>query len=177
MHNIKKFVLSLTVIYSLILVTACPSKSDLVRAFNRSAAIGGLAETAAVTTGDFYKQGFISLEWKDDVASQLDMIVKNGKSFHKLLVALKAKYAGSLANIPKWEIADLDPIFSRDVIEPFLAILVQSGALPPEIAKKVMLAFSLLRTAIMTISGIFGSGSVSYNFYLHQREVDANAAG
>jgi hypothetical protein len=168
----KKTILCLALIYSIVMVTACPSKSGLERAFNESARIGELATVAAVTTGDFYRSGFLTLEVKDKIAAQLAKVVKSGQSFHQVLVAMKQKYGNNLNSVPKSELVDLDLLFSTEVIKPFLDILTTVGLLPPEMAKKVLLAFSLLRTAILAVSGIFGRGSVSYNFYRQHQEVN-----
>lgn len=173
---IRKIFLSLVVVYSLIMLTGCPSKKNLEGAFNASSRIGNLAEVAAVTTGDFYAQGFLTLEMKDRFAAGLAVILRNGKSVHQLLVAIKDKYNGKLNDVPKSVLADLDLIFSREVIAPFLGLLTQAGVLPDETAKQILLAFTLLKTAILTVSNIFGSGSASYEFYLHHREDYANAA-
>lgn len=173
----KKIILSLVIVYSLIMVTACPSRSGLEKAFNESARVASLAETAAVTTGEFYSSGLIPLATKDRIADALALVVKNGKSFHKVLVGLKAQYGDRLSEIPKAELANLDLLFSTQVITPFLEILSNFRVLSPEIARKLVVAFSILKTAILTVSSVFGGGSVSYQFYLNHREVNAHAAG
>ena len=171
----KKIILSLTIVYSLIMMTACPSRSGLEKAFHESARVASLAETAAVTTGEFYSSGLLNLTTKDRIADALALVVKNGKSFHKVLAGLKAQYGDNLTAIPKAELANLDLIFSTQVITPFLEILSNIGVLPPAIAQKLVVAFSILKTAILTISGVFGGGSASYQFYLDHREANSYA--
>lgn len=168
----KNLILCLTLIYSLVMVTACPSRSKLERAFNESARVASLAETAAVTTGEFYRSGLLSLDAKDRVAEALGKVVVNGKSFHRLLVGLKAQFGDRLENAPASALENLDLVFSTQVIAPFLEILTTIGVLPAAAAQKLLVAVSILKTAILTIAGVFGSRSASYQFYLNQREAD-----
>lgn len=172
----KKLILCLTLIYSLVMVTACPSRSKLERAFNESARVAQLAETAAVTTGEFYRSGLISVEAKDRIADALGRVVVNGKSFHRLLVGLKQQYGDRLENAPASALENLDLVFSTQVIAPFLEILNAVGVLPTATAQKLLVAISILKTAILTVSGVFGRGSASHQFYLKHSEVNHAAA-
>ncbi len=172
----KKTILILTLIYSLVMVTACPSRSKLEKAFNESARVAQLAETSAVTTGEFYRSGLITLEAKDRIAESLSKVVVNGKSFHRLLRGLKDQYGSRLDNAPASVLANLDLVFSTQVIAPFLEILTAIGALPAAAAQKVLVAFTILKTAILTIASVFGGGSVSHRFYTEHSEVKNYAA-
>lgn len=168
----KRFILSLLIIYSLLLVTACPSKGALEKAFNQSANIGKLASASAVTVGDLYKAGVISLETKDQIAEKLAQIVTSGTQVHGVIKALAEKYKGQVDNITADERNNLDLLFSREIVEPFLAILTSLKLLSPNTAKQILVAVALLRSAIMTVTGVFGSGSASYTT-MHAQEVTA----
>jgi hypothetical protein len=172
----RKLILCLALIYSLVMVTACPSRSKLERAFNESARVAQLAETAARTTGDLYQAGILSLEAKDRIAASLGQVVTNGKQFHQLLVGLKNQYGDRLDNAPASALQHLDLVFSTQVIAPFLEILRNVGALPAATAQNLMVVLAVLKTAIMTVAGVFGSGSASHRFYTEQLEAKAYAA-
>lgn len=172
----KKIFLSLLIIYSLLMVTACPSKGDLEKAFKQSANIGKVASASAVTVGDLYKAGVISLDTKDKIALQLGKIVENGARVHEVIKALAAKYKGQVDNISPTERNDLDLMFSREVVEPFLEIFKSLNVLPAHTAQQILVAVALLRSAIMTVSGIFGPSSASFTKF-HAQEVNySNAA-
>jgi len=169
---IKKILLAAILIYSLIFVTACPTKSNLETAFNQSARVANLAETSALTVADLYKAGVINLETKDKIASKLRLVVDNGKKFHKALSKIAEKYKGNVNNLSSADKSALDLLFNQEVIAPFAEILTELRVLPENTAKQILTAIALLKTAILTISNIFGQGSFSYKFY--SREVNAN---
>lgn len=168
----KKFLLAAIVIYSLIFVTACPTKSNLEQAFNQSARVANLAETSALTVADLYRAGVINLETKDKIAKSLRLVVDNGKRFHEVLSKIKEKYKGDVNNFSAEDKSALDLIFNQEVIAPFAEILTELRVLPENAAKQILTAIALLKTAILTVSNIFGHGSLSYKFYA--REVNAN---
>ncbi len=169
----RKIFLTLAIIYSLIIATACPSKSSLEKAFNQSAKIGNLAKTSAITVGDLYKAKVIDLETKDKIVSKLEIVVTNGTRFHNVLSALAKQYKGNVDNLTAADKSRLDLIFSSEVIAPFADILTELGVLPEATAKQILLAIALLKTALLTVSNIFGRGSYSYKFYI--REVNSYA--
>jgi hypothetical protein len=171
----KKIFLSALIIYSLLMITACPSKGALEKAFNQSASIGKIASASAITVGDLYRAGVISLDIKDQIAGKLGKIVESGARVHEVIKALAAKYKGQVNKITPSEQSDLDLMFSREVVEPFLDILTALNVLPPNTAKQILVAIALLRSAIMTVSGIFGPSSASYT-KIHALEVTYNNA-
>lgn len=169
----KKFILSLIIIYSLMLATACPSRKGLTQAFNQSAKVYQLGTSAAVTIGGLYDSGILPLAVKDRIADGLIKVAGEGRKFHAMIVALKAEYGSDISAVPKSKLAELDILFSSTVIQPLVDILSSLGVLPPGVASQVLLAISLVRTAISTISQIFGMGSASYEF--HKQEVNGYA--
>lgn len=156
--------LSLLIIFSLFL-TACPARSDLVKAFKASEQLAVNTETAALAIGDLYQGKVITFEQKESLIAKLRIIAINGKRFHAEVKALAGIYKSKL---PDEKISALDIMFNSEVITPFLEILLDAKVLSKEASQKVFLVLAVLRTAVLTISNAFGkrlSYSVSYEFY------------
>lgn len=166
MRILQTFKLQVALIFMVLFAlisTGCPTKKNLVTAFNSSARISKISETTALALLDLYNQRFISLEFKDRAAAKLALVNQGNERAYAAMMALKARYQGNLSNIPKSEISALDLLFSREVLEPFLGLLTDTGVLPPATAERVMGIFMTLRVAILAISNIFGSRSVGAN--------------
>lgn len=156
--------LSLLIVFSLVL-TACPARSDLVKAFKASEQLAVTTETAALAIGDLYQGKVISFEQKEKLISKMRIIATNGRRFHTEVSALAAIYKTKL---PDEKISALDVLFNSEVIAPFLEVLLEAGALSKEASQRVFLVLAVLRTAVLTISNAFGkrlSDSRSYQFY------------
>lgn len=164
-------VLIFAVVFALI-STGCPTKHNLITAFNSSARISKISETASLGLLDLYNQHFIGLEFKDKAAAQLDAINRGNERAYAAMLALKAKYEGNVVAIPKSELSALDVLFSAEVLQPLLGLLTDTGALPPDVAPRVLALFAILRVTILAVSTIFGWGSVSYNLGERIKEVN-----
>lgn len=158
----KNFAAIFLIVFSLI-VTACPSKSAMEKAFNASAKLSQVGTQAAIGTKDLFDAGVISFETKESIAKGLRKVQQKGAEFNTILSELKAKYG---KNPPENELAFLDIFFNREIIAPFVQILIEIGALSKEKAQQVFLIVAGLKQIIYTIANVLGQfngASASFN--------------
>src|SRR6185369_16912519 len=161
----KSFISSVLILSLAGTLAACPSASDLKRAYTASAQIAGNTETAARTIGELYTAGVISYRTKESLVAKLKIVRDNGLRFQAEINALYDLYRDKL---PAASINALDIMFNRDVIAPFVELLTEAGILSKEAGAQVLTALILLKSAILTVSNMFGklrpTGSASFEF-------------
>lgn len=157
-------------------MTACPAKSDIEKAYNISENISITIETAADNVAALYTAGVISFELKETLIKRLRQARDGGKRFHAEVDALYAVYKSKL---PDEKIGFLDVALNAGVVQPFTDILVDIKVLSPAAQQKVLAAIVLARQAIVTLINLFvrarGRTSANYEFYIREKELNANA--
>lgn len=158
----KKILLSLIVIYSMIFLLACPKKDTAVReAVKASYSLSGLTIDGIAATAKAYNAGIIDVQTKDKIANALKNIAIGGKRFNQTL----EKYVQeSGENMPTDKIAILNKIFSDEVVTPLLEILQSMKILSADKAEYLRSAINALRAVILTIQNGFNSLNAGNNF-------------
>jgi len=148
----KKILGIFIVLWSLIMV-GCPSDSPTRKAAKASFELSGITLDVINATAKAYDAGIISLAVKDKMASAEKRIAEGGAHFNALLEGyIKANPSGVL---PTDAIGILNSIFSSDIVTPFLQILESMKAISAGTAATLSKAVSILRAAILVISGVF----------------------
>lgn len=150
----KKILLTLIVIYSLVFLLACPKETAVRRAAKASYSLSGLTIDATAATAKAFNAGLIDIQTKDKIANALKKISIGGKYFNQTLERFNVE---SGAELPADKIAVLNKIFSDEVVAPFLEILQSLKILSADKAEYLRLAINALRSAILTISNGFSS--------------------
>jgi hypothetical protein len=151
-------------------MTACPQRSDLVKAFNASEKIASYTEIGARAVGDLFEAKVIDYETKEKLVAKLKIVARNGRRFHETLVAIKAQYG---ATLPDREVNALDIVFNRDVIAPLADLLTETGLLSENASSQILTALVFLKSAVLTVAKLFGqlrpNQSASYEFYKQEQ--------
>lgn len=147
----KKIILSLIVVYSMLLATACASAVSLDKAKSSSSRLASYANEGVNVTRELYRSKVLSGEQTKAIAGKFIVLARAGAAFDSAVKAAEATYG---TNAPKPEIEKLFAVFSSEVVGNFLAVLSalkivgNTGGLQQTIA--------LLQTAVLTIARAFG---------------------
>lgn len=150
----KKIILSLFVIYSMLLVSACPSPKTLEKAKSSSARLATYANEGVNATRELYRSKILTGEQTTAIAEKLIILARAGGAFDSAVKAAESTYG---ANAPRSETEKLFAMFSSEVVGNFLAVLSSlkivgnTGVLQETI--------DLLQTAVITIARAFGRGA------------------
>jgi hypothetical protein len=155
----KKIILCLTLVYSMVFLTACPKETVLRRAAKASYSLSGLTVDVINATGKAYAAQLINLETKDRLARHLKTISIGGERFNQTL----KRYAEEGTEIPADKLLILNKIFSEEVVAPFLEVLNAIKLLSPEQSAYLNSAINGLRAAILIISGAFTNAGIETN--------------
>lgn len=154
----KKILLSLIVIYSMVFLLACPSKKTAVReAVTASYSLSGLTVDGIAATAKAYNAGIIDTPTKDRIANALKTIATGGKRFNQILDKYAAEAADKNEMIPADKMEILNKIFSDEVVAPFLEVLQSMKILSADKAEYLRSAINALRAVILTIQNGFSS--------------------
>src|SRR5262249_39683712 len=145
----KQVISSLLIVVLGVLLTACPSESDIKKAYNTSALIANYTETAAHTIGDLYTARIIGYETKENLIRKLRLVAAGGRRFQTEIDALYDVYKRAL---PDAQVNALDIMFNREVIAPFVDILTEAGVLSKDASGQILTAVVLLKSAILTVA-------------------------
>lgn len=146
-----KTILTLLLIFSVFLLSACPKETALKRSAKASFEMATVTVEIARATEKAYLKKIISLEQKDKLVGLLKQIRVGGKRFHMGLEEAIRQLDASSQDLPKDTLAALNKLFSSDVVEPFLKMLEEMKLLSPETARSFSSAIEVLRSLIKTI--------------------------
>lgn len=160
----KKILLSVIVIYSLLLLTACPQETVVRRAAKASYELSGLTVDVINAVGKAYANNLIDIRTKDDLANKLKTLSVGGMKFNQLLESALKDANGDETKVTPDKIQNLNKVFSDDVVMPFLEILQLAKVISPANVNYLHSAIAALRTAILTISLGFSSVRAGIKF-------------
>lgn len=146
-----KILASLLVIYSLLLLSACPKKS-ISEAKKQSAQIAVYANNGVEATRTLFQSRVITLEQKDRIADAFILLAKAGQTFDRTIQNIETTYG---AKPPKTELYKLFQVFNAEVVGRFLDILQQLKIISAN--NQIGEIVSLIQTAILTIARLFGN--------------------
>lgn len=150
----KKITISIILIFSLLILSACPKQSVVRQAAKASFQLSGLTVDAVNATGKAYQANLLSAETKNRIADALKKIATGGKRFNQ---HLEMYFRNHGENIPSDKLEILNAIFSDEVVVPFLEILQALKVLSANDAGYLHSAINALRTAILIISNGFAA--------------------
>ena len=153
------FVLALIFLTTTIVSTGCPSESGIEKAAKTSLRISDLTRDAIAATKRAYEGHVISLETKDKMAAQLDLVILGGQTFNAAVQKAYEEYKKT-GNKDVNSLHLLDAMLTSKVITPFLAFLQLMGAVTPEQAPYLWAAVNALRAALLLIGSFVGYNSV-----------------
>lgn len=145
----KKLIISLLIVYSLVMLTACPSQSSITTAAKASNQLAGLTINAIQTVKTGYETNLFTLAQKNSIAQKLSILSDGGKAFNNAVTTLLAATRTPTAD----QLATLSQLFDTSVITPFLAVLTEVGLIKN--APAVMAAIAVIRTTVLSIAAVF----------------------
>lgn len=145
-----KKIATLIILYSVVLLTACPSKASLEKAKAESSRIAGYANAGVNLTRSLYESQVITIGQKDNIARKFISLADAGIAFD-LAVNKAIQTYGS--NVPKSEIERVFAVFDSEVVEKFLDILSSMKLLANKAAYAQVI--DTLRTAVLLVAKVF----------------------
>ncbi|MEO8647764.1 MAG: hypothetical protein ABI539_01220 [Acidobacteriota bacterium] len=149
-----KTILAGLLVYSMFVLTACPSGQTLQKAQDASAKVATYANSGINLTRELYRSNYLSLENKDRIADGFIALAKAGQAFDAAVANAKAAYGDTA---PKDAIAALFATFNQEVVGKFIAVL-QSLKLASVVSGNFAATIELLKTAILVVAKAFGKG-------------------
>jgi hypothetical protein len=153
------------------LITGCPKKGELEKAYNVSESISTSIEVAADNVTALFEAGLIDYKMKEIIVHRLRQAREGGKRFH---AALDVLHAAGKISVSESQLGALDVMLNAEVVRHFSEILVDLNVLSPETQAKVLAAIVLARQAVVTIITLFirarGRTSANYDFYIREKE-------
>ena len=157
----KRYILMFTamaLIYSqTILLTACPSESQITKAANKSNQLSSIIAKTIAATATAYDEQAITLETKDRLVPILRGMNDAGITFNQAVIASLADYKATGAQ-PNWH--QLNVLLNEGVIASFADLLKNAKLIPGKTAKALIAAIAGLRAVLLILSETVG-GSVS----------------
>ena len=101
----------------------------------------------------------ISLEQKDSITAKLIALSKGGIVFNEAVKQFQSVYGSG--DLPPNQLEALSHLFDSSVVTPLLSILQDFGVI--QNAPDIVQAIELVRTAVLTIAGVFGKTSLKLN--------------
>lgn len=157
MKLLTKTFVALVVIYSMLLVTACPAKS-IQRAKDGSAKIAKYANAGVNLTRTLYNSGVLPLAQKDEIALKFILLSKAGQTFDAAVENARLAYG---TNAPAPEIEKLFATFNSEVVGRFLDVLQSLKAIGA--TEKYQAIIDAIRTAVLLVTRAFGRSASSVN--------------
>lgn len=149
----KRIFTTLIILYSILLLTACPSAS-LKKAQDSSARVATYANAGVNLTRNLFTSNVITLEQKDQIARKFVLLAEGGIAFDAA-VAKAIQVYGS--NAPKSEIQKIFETFDSEVVGKFLDILASLKLLANRAAYGQVI--EAIRTAVLVVANVFGRRS------------------
>ncbi len=150
----KKILTCLLLIYSLVMLTACPAKS-IEKAKSSSAKLATYANAGVDLTRDLFRSNFINLATKDKIADGFIVLAKAGQAFD-LAVANAEKQYGP--DVPKDVIGQLFGTFNAEVVAKFVTVLAALKL--TNVSGNFGAIIETIKTAVLLIAGAFGKRSI-----------------
>ena len=147
----KKIVTALLLIYSLVMLTACPQKS-ITEAKKQSSQIAVYANNGVEITRELFRSQIISIAQKDRIAEGFILLAKSGQTFDRTVKNIENAYG---TRPPKSEIERLFQVFNAEVVARFLDILRELKVVSAD--NRIGEVVALLQTAILAIAKVFGN--------------------
>lgn len=149
----------LLVIYCLLL-TACPTSSQLDRAAKASRDIARYTGEAIVITDALFTSGAIKIGLKDQIADKLIVLSRTGKAFNDRLATYNEQFKSGQVPPALWSqlISDFD-----GVTKPFVELL---SLIPQAAGLKDSRAFRIIAASVIAISKILMENGVNRPDYL-----------
>ena len=150
MKIILRMFAALAVIYSTLLMTACPAAS-LQKVSDSSARIATYANAGVNLTRSLYEAKVITIGQKDDVATKFVQLAQAGVAFDAAVAKAKTVY-GTTA--PASEIQRIFATFDSEVVGKFLDVLASLKLIAAK--GKYAAIIETIRAAFMVVAGVFG---------------------
>ena len=147
----KKTITVLVLIYSMVLLSACPQKS-IGEAKRQSSQIAVYANNGVEITRELFRNQIISLAQKDRIADGFILLAKSGQTFDLAVKNIENTYG---TRPPKSEIERLFKIFNAELVAKFLDILRELKVISAD--NRIGEVIALLQTAILIIAKVFGN--------------------
>lgn len=151
MKPILRSIATLAIIYSMVLLSACPSKASLDKAKESSARVATYANAGVNLTRNLYSSNVISLEQKDAIARKFVLLAEGGIAFDAAVEKAIQVYG---SNAPKSEIQKIFETFDAEVVGKFLDILASLKLVANRAAYAQVI--ETIRTAVLVVAGVFG---------------------
>jgi hypothetical protein len=165
----KKIILTFITIYSVFFATACPTKAEIDTAIKYSSQMSRVTEFASSEMELLCSAQIITPEMLDSVKAKLVLVAEGNSKFLQLLNAIRDAGGGKITALTREQKSSLDVFFNANVILHFTELLNETARLPADVAKKILIALSAVKAAILAISLIFERGSLSYKFYMREQ--------
>lgn len=146
----------------MVMVTACPNRQDLKKAYNASKQISKYGRQATTAVGDLFEAKIIDFRTKEQIVARLRYIQQKGDDFIGLLDAARAEFGNKL---PDEQIRALDLFFNAEIVRALTQIFADMARLSKEKSDQVYMAILILKNAVFFIADIFNQAtgdSVSY---------------
>lgn len=145
----KKVLISLAIIASMILTQAAACSSKTKKAAEISYQFSGLVLDLAKATDRAFTEGAITLAQKDSAVVVVRKMNAGAKAFNTIVTEI-----ANMPEIPPDKLALLNKILSSEIIDPFLQLVGSLGAAAQIDALRPVI--SAIRIAILTISSALG---------------------
>ncbi len=140
---------TLALIYSMLMLTACPAAS-LQKVSDSSARVATYANAGVNLTRNLYEGKVITLDQKDAVATKFVQLAQAGVAFDAAVAKAKQVYG---TNAPASEVQAIFATFDSEVIGRFLDVLKSLKLIAN--AGKYAAIIDGIRAAVMVIAGVF----------------------
>jgi hypothetical protein len=149
----KKIILTLIVIYSLFLLTACPSPATIEKAKTNSKKIATIANEGVNITRELYQSKIINASAAKSIADKFIVLAEGGIAFDAAVLRLEKAHG---ASVPKSELEKLFSVFSTEVVQKFIDVLASLKIL--NVSESFKNTILLVQTAVITIARAFDRG-------------------
>jgi hypothetical protein len=142
-------------IYSMLVVTACPSRDSLEKAQKESAKVAGYANLGVELTRELYRSNFISLAQKDKIADGFIALAKAGQAFDTAVANAIAQYGETAP--PPTELDRLFHTFDDQVVAQLVAVLASLKL--TGVSGHFAEIINTIKTAVLLVASRFGRRS------------------
>lgn len=146
----RRIFTSILIIYSMVMLTACPKEQSIEKAKSSSAKLATYANTGVNITRDLFNEKVISLETKNKIADAFIVLADAGIAFDTAVKRIETVYG---TDVPKAEVTKLFEVFDKEVVQAFLAVLETLKLVSDSSAYLVVI--EAVRTAVLTIAEAF----------------------
>lgn len=147
-----KTILTMIVMWSVCLLTACP-KASIAGVKSNSQKVATYANAGVDITRELFRAGKISLEKKDAIADGFIHLAQAGLAFDAIVASAEQQYGTDAP--PKEAIDRLFATFNRDVVAKLVDVLKELKV-PGVNSETFGPTIELLKTAILTVAKAFG---------------------